>query len=245
MKNQTGRVRSWREVFAVSRREVWAVGAQGSVAHFDGTAWTEQKLDGIEYDLLHVVAFANQDVWVTASGPELHRFDGKRWTQVTAPAISGLSLQRLWGTSSQDVYLQVSKADDGPPLVVHFDGHDFKTLTIGSEHGTIYGLHGSGPSDVWAVGTRKKSWGRGGQILHFDGKAWAQTPIPVDEVLWNVYAVSPTLAYACGKSGVLLTWDGQKWTQSPTGTKESIGTIYAPPSGKALALETAVLLRQK
>ena len=62
--------------------DVWAVGAQGSVAHFDGTSWTEQKLDGIEYDLLYVLAWPH-DVYVTAGGNELHRFDGKAWRKDT------------------------------------------------------------------------------------------------------------------------------------------------------------------
>jgi photosystem II stability/assembly factor-like uncharacterized protein len=243
--NKAGRQRAWWEVSAVSKRDVWAVGPKGSVAHYDGTAWTEQQLAGIEYDLLHVLAFANQEVWVTAGPAGLVRFDGKQWTPVTAPALQGLALHRLWGTSPQDVYVQISQSDDGSPAVVHFDGHDFKSLTLGSEAGANYAVHGSSAQDVWAVGTRKKSWGRGGQILHFDGKAWTATPIPVDEVLWDVYAVSPTQAWACGKNGVILAWDGQKWTQSPSGTKESLGTIYVPPGGKAMALETARLLRQK
>lgn len=245
VENQTGRKRAWWEVFAVSRKDVWAVGPNASVAHYDGTAWTEQKLDGIEFDLLHVIAFAGPDVWVTSANDKLHRFDGKTWTRSTPPELAGLALHNIWGSSAQDLYIQFSKGDDGPPLVAHFDGHDWKKLTLGSEHGTIYAVHGSGPQDVWAVGSRKKSFGRGGQILHFDGKAWSQTPIPVDEILWDVYAVSPTRAWACGKNGVMLIWDGHTWTQSPTGTKQGIGSLYAPAGGKALALETARLLREK
>ena len=245
VKDQTGRKRGWNEVFAVSRSDVWAVGNHGSVAHHDGTVWTEQEREGVEFDLLHVLAFPGPDVWVTAAGDEVLRFDGKSWTRAGAPELQGRALHRLWGSSAQDVYVQFSASDDGLPMLLHFDGHAWKTLTLGDQPGAIFGVHGSGPTDVWAVGTRKTEWGRGGQMLHFDGKAWTQTPIPVDEVPWSVFAPSPTRAYACGKKGVALNWDGHTWTQSPRGTREGLGSLCVPPGGRAVAAETARLQRKK
>ena len=244
VQNKTGRQRGWREVFAVSRDDVWAVGNQGSVAHYDGTAWTEQKLEGVEVDLLHVLAFPGPDVWVTDAGDMVYRFDGKRWTRAAAPELQEKTLHRLWGSSAQDVYVQFSASDDGPPMLLHFDGHDWKTLTLGDQPGAIFGVHGSGPTDVWAVGTRRKDSGRGGQMLHFDGNAWTQWPIPVDEVLWDVFAQSPTRAYACGKRGVMLRWDGHAWTQSLTGVNEDLGSLYVSPGARTLVSETRRLLRK-
>ena len=241
--NRTGRARAWRDVCAVSRTEAWAVGANGSVARFDGTAWTEEKLAGVDVDLLHVLAFPGGDVWVTAAGDDIHRYDGSTWTVLRPQALRGLALHNVWGPSAHDIYFCMSKGDGGLPLLGHFDGRDFRILSIGSQPGTIYSVHGTSSRDVWAVGTRAAGSRAGGQILHFDGERWTQIPIPVDESLWTVSASSPSRAWAAGRNGVILRWDGDQWALSPTGRTTSIGAVYAPPTGPIYAAETTHLLR--
>lgn len=243
-KNQVGRERAWRSVWAVSPSDVWAVGAQGSVAHFDGTAWKEQKLDGIEFDLLSVAAWPS-DVFVTAGGNELHRFDGKSWKIERPPELQNASLHRIWGLSPRDLYVQVSKGKDGPPVIAHFDGTKWQLVTLGDKTGTVYAIHGSAADDIWAAGKTTKGFGEGGQLLHFDGKTWTQAVLPVDVPLSDVYATSKTLAWACGKNGVILRWDGSTWKQSPSGTKKGLGALYAPPGGRPMVATNETLLRLK
>lgn len=241
-KNAVGRERAWRSVWAVGPADVWAVGAQGSVAHFDGTSWTEQKLDGIEYDLLYVLAWPH-DVYVTAGGNELHRFDGKAWRKDTPKALDRASLHRIFGTSPSNLYVQVTKGKAGPPVVAHFDGSTWKLETIGEKDGTVYAVHGSAPDDLWAAGKTYKTFGEGGQLLHFDGRSWTQVKLPVDVPMYDVYAASRTEAWACGKDGVMLRYDGSAWKQSATGTKKGLGALYLPLGGKPLAATNETLLR--
>lgn len=75
----------------------------------------------------------------------------------------------------------------------------------------LYGLSGSGPSLLVAVGPR-------GHILHSEdaGKHFSQSPVPLSSDLVAVYFVSPSLGWAVGHDGVILnskdggkTWNPQ------------------------------------
>src|SRR6185437_132473 len=64
---------------------------------------------------------------------------------------------------------------------------------------------GSGPADVWAVGDK-------GVILHFDGKAWADSPSGTDQSLTSVTGTGPANAYATSDKGLIFHWDGKAWS---------------------------------
>ena len=58
--------------------DVWAVGLEGSVQHFDGTAWMPSP-SGTTDNLRGVWALAPDDAWaVGAHGTMLH-WDGMAW----------------------------------------------------------------------------------------------------------------------------------------------------------------------
>ncbi|MCE9638236.1 MAG: hypothetical protein K8T90_21240 [Planctomycetes bacterium] len=92
--------------------------------------------------------------------------------------------------------------------------------------GTLYGLWGSGPSDVWTVGDGGPSRHA---MLHWDGKAWTPVPTPPDADQREIYKVWGRAAndvWACGLRGLLLHWDGLAWTSVPTGTETTLLTVH-------------------
>ncbi|HEX7702802.1 MAG TPA: hypothetical protein VF403_18810, partial [Kofleriaceae bacterium] len=70
---------------------------------------------------------------------------------------------------------------------------------------TIYGLWGSAPDDVFAVG-------RNGTILHHDGLTWTVQPTPTTADLRAVSGTGPHDVYAAGDGSTLLHYDGLAWT---------------------------------
>jgi hypothetical protein len=57
---------------------VWAVGLQGTIVHWDGRAWTSVS-SGTTYDLYSVWGTAPDDVWAVGTGTILH-WDGSQWS---------------------------------------------------------------------------------------------------------------------------------------------------------------------
>lgn len=69
----------------------------------------------------------------------------------------------------------------------------------------LYGVHGTGPSDIFVVGDQ-------GTILHSDGKAWARQDSKTGQRLLRVFALSPTNIYATGDHVIVHSIDGRGWS---------------------------------
>ena len=84
----------------------------------------------------------------------------------------------------------------------------------------LYGVGGSGPNDVWAMGLyTDPAIGDQTLVLHWDGAQWAQmqTPAPfVDYMITAVAALAPDNVWAVGGHGTpkLFHFDGAAWSTS-------------------------------
>ncbi|MDP3279022.1 MAG: hypothetical protein Q8Q09_27765 [Deltaproteobacteria bacterium] len=84
--------------------------------------------------------------------------------------------------------------------------------------GDLYALHGTGPSDVWAVG--EKVW-------HWDGTAWTRSNTGSTSYALAVSAIAPNDVWIVGVSGSARRWDGTMWVNFPTGINESLYGIWS------------------
>jgi hypothetical protein len=81
------------------------------------------------------------------------------WCIVSVPALEGISLSAVWGSSSNDVW-----AVGAAGTIAHFDGAEWSVLPkndAGTDQ-TLFTVWGSGSNDVWAGSTERV-------ILHSDG----------------------------------------------------------------------------
>lgn len=210
-------------IFPLSKTDVWAVGKQGTAAHFDGNGWTVHQIPNFYYDFVDVFA-RGSDVWMGDAGPRVVHFDGKTWNVLTPPELVGSSTHALWG-SEKELFVPVNLKEP-PSRMARFDGRKWSFDSVGP--GGLTMIHGSGPNDIWALSRRSQGY-------HYDGTAWTRVTTLGQIPLWSLSVAGPGSAYAAGDDGIILHWDGKTWQKSPTGTHERLVSIYAPPGGKALA----------
>ena len=74
--------------------------------------------------------------------------------------------------------------------------------------GSLYGVWGSGTSDVWAVGS--------GGIVHWDGSAWTAVLSGIGPS--GIWGSGASDVWAVGGSGIILHWDGSAWASVPSCT---------------------------
>lgn len=132
------------------------------------------------------------------------------WTDADLP--DGVSWSTVWGTSSEDVWVGGGDADGA--RLVHFDGATWDEATL-PEAGLVAWVHGTATDDVWAAC-------RGGDVLHFDGEAWAAVESGTDDDLWGVCGTEQERWFVGGTvdagDPLLLHHDGSTFTPSrPTG----------------------------
>jgi hypothetical protein len=144
------------------------------------------------------------DVW--ASGADgTFDFNGGAWTH---PLLAGSTAQLppvngLWGTTSSFV-VGVGNA----ALILRYDGtgwrKDVPARADGT--GTLFGVAGSGASDVWAVGDA--------HFAHYTGSGWLDVTPPATngEAYLAVWLSGPGEGWACGQAGILAHLSGGTWT---------------------------------
>lgn len=184
--------------------DVWAVGAtadsRGIVVHWDGTAWT--VADRSKTALVAVHGASATDVTAVGYQDALRHWDGARWTSVIPPRSGDPPLFAVWTRPGETwragAGRYVMRSGDAP--------------LSWSVDDTIYALHGSSSSDVWAVGAK-------GVAYHYDGTSFTAHPVDVASNsygersnLYGVWASAPNDAWAVGDGG-FFHWDGRRWSK--------------------------------
>lgn len=196
-----------RSVWARRADDVWAVGDQGTILHFDGARWSASASAATE-DLFGVWAAGANDVWAVGGsgdpaqpiGVVLH-FDGAGWS------VRERGLPRLdtvWGAAPNDVWFAGVRG-----ALHHWDGTRITAVGSGTTLDLV-DLTGNGAGRVWAVGAS-------GVILAFDGATWSQASAGTGVGLSAALAFGPSLAWAAGGNGAFATWDGATWRSFSVG----------------------------
>ncbi len=200
---------------------VYAVGALGTVLHFDGESWTSVAGDvAAGVSVWGIWGAAPSDVYAVGDVGAVLHFDGQTW----APENSGTaaSLRDVWGASPRDVF-----AVGANGTVQRFDGLRWETMSSGTTQ-NLRAVWGSSASDVYAVGD-------GGTVLHYDGRTWQAETAPSAAVLTDIWGVSAEQVVIVGASGTVLRRRGGAWTLEPTGVTEVLNTVWGTSAQNTFA----------
>lgn len=177
-------------VHGSSAKDVWMVGEKGRITHWDGAAFKDEPR--LTTATLWGVWAANPtDAWAVGGTPEggtaapndvvLH-WDGVAWKPEPLPgAPLGRSLNKVWGTSSADLYAVGEAA-----TVWHRKGTTW-ALETNPAKSNLLTVHGCSATDVYAVG--------GQDVIHSDGTTWSKVDISLGNSVNGV---------TCGPGGEVL-----------------------------------------
>jgi photosystem II stability/assembly factor-like uncharacterized protein len=225
----TSRLTDLAGISGVSSSDVFVVGARGTVLHFDGTRWKEQK-SGTSRNLSAVRAISPSDVFAVGFDGLILHFDGKEWRRQESGTTRTLSA--IWGDSPSNV---VAVGRSGK--ILRYDGKVWRAEQSGTRQ-DLLAVWGSSSSDIYAGGARAT-------LLHFRGDSWSPVQIGLEQysqvkayVQFNALGgTSPTDAYAAGwqghvdvdvdRTGVFLHSDGQTWKAVPEGDTELVSSLWA------------------
>jgi hypothetical protein len=212
----SGTIQDLHRVWGTGRTDVWAVGAAGTILHFNGSAWSGIP-SGTARDLYGVWGSRPDDVWAVGQSTILH-FNGSVWA-ASATTNRIADLFGIWGSGPSDVW---AVGDKG--VLEHWNGSTWRDTGTGLLIGmtqTFRGVWGSGPSDVWAVGQTCQASGPSqgcGQdsLQHWNGSAWS---IPYSGPTFgfvDVWGSGPGDVWAVGNpsntGAFFLHSDGSGWS---------------------------------
>jgi hypothetical protein len=152
-----------------------ALGAAGCPGPTPGEGTWSIVAERLPEALLSVGGRSATDVWAvgadTGRGPLVLHYDGARWER----RETGHHGHLWWVQAFEDGTAMMGGASGA---ILRYDGATFTRMdTPGLGRHTVFGLWGSSPTNVYAVGG---SANRGGFIWHYDGTAWTEEILPQD-----------------------------------------------------------------
>lgn len=225
-------------VFGSSAADVYSVGSNGAILHYDGSTW--KLADTVPASLTAVWSSSPEDVYVAGGGSwasqNAFHYDGNSWATLTN--VSG-PFTGIWGSSSADVYLLTPLTSfyyNGLRIVnnvFHFDGSNW-SLTSTRTTRPARAIWGSSSSSIYVAGD-------GGSIIHFNGVEWSpEVPETWGLYLRSICGSSDSDVYVVGYGtsampGTVLHSDGNVWStvyESP----DSLYGVWASIDGDVFAV---------
>lgn len=243
------------DVTAVAANDVWAVGSQGSVVHYDGTLW-KLVSSGTLQDLTGVSASSSSNIWISGGdGGLVLKGNGSTFS----PVSTGNSVRTtgIYTTGPNQVFVATDS-----PNVMRYNGtwntDDSKSRSVGK----LIGISGSSGSNVWVYGSDNtlsryngSSWtvsnrnftptgifatgASDGYMVNFDNKMYKNSGTDFTVVsgpagatgLAGIWGTSASNIFTSGPTGALYRYDGSQWTTIQTSAKE----VYAYAKGAGVA----------
>jgi len=204
--------------------------------------------NGTAEDLRGVWGSAPDNVFAVGMNAAILQYDGTNWSAMTVGGgLASPNLYDVWGSGPTDVFAvgEFPEMSGGggeiistpkTTAILHHAGNTggaiWTSMLTGIVNGqTLHGVWGSGPNDVFAVGT-------GATVLHYNGTAWSQQTMPVvTGDLYGVWGKASNDVYAVHSSGSVWHYDGTSWSKySGTGHPQGwpwVG-LWGSPGSSAL-----------
>lgn len=115
-----------------------------------------------------------------------------------------------WHDGASEVWVVGGQPEAG--IVLKGTASSLQAVALPEDTPLLNWVHGTGPDDVWVGGLS-------GTVLHWDGTAWEDRSLPIEEAVWGVHAVSATEVWAVGgtsawggEAAQIHQWSGGAWT---------------------------------
>jgi hypothetical protein len=178
--------------------------------------------------LLSVWGASPRDVWSVGGdagdgkGPMVVHYDGQRWERLDT-GTSG-DLWWVFGFADGPVFMGGANGR----ILRYADGEFVTMATPGTN--TVYGIWGSAPDDLWAVGGAGAT-PTGGFAWRFDGNQWTQAAglpaaLETGATLFKVWGRAANDVWIVGSDGVLVHHDGSKFEQVEPGNTRTLFTVH-------------------
>lgn len=236
------RNRSFFDVYGSGAGNVFAVGADGLIMRYNGTAWSAERFDGdsVVAEPLDAPAIPARRIILRAlwglpsmsftvavgdSGTVLYH-DGTQWNDF--PLDMDATLTDVWGTDLNNFYATTS---DG--RLIRWNGSFLAFVPGVQAPGALHTVWGTSASNLYVAGD-------GGILYRYNGSSWTRIRLPTRSTLYAVWGTSSSNMYVGGADGALYRYNGSAWIpEKSTGGNAQIYGFWGTSTGTDLFASAA------
>jgi photosystem II stability/assembly factor-like uncharacterized protein len=202
------------DIWGSSGNNIWAVGYDGTIVHYDGTSWLTSYTGGESPAYLTSVwGTSDSNVYTCGAGGALLHYD-TAWSVIRSQTST--SLWDIWGLSADSIYMVGSNG-----LIMSYLDSTIARMTSPVTN-ALYSIWGTAHDNLWAVG-----WG--GTILHYNGSTWTEEDKLTSFGLLSIWGSAENDIYAVGQT--VLHYDGVNWSPVRVKRDTDIHDIWAGIDG--------------
>ncbi|MEC8024766.1 MAG: hypothetical protein VX223_12585 [Myxococcota bacterium] len=187
------------DVSGLAEDDVYAVGNQGTIIHWDGISWKLQS-GGNASDLYGVSGNNQLVVAGGANGEVFSNIGGGLATD-----IAGVNAIRVVAVLNDDSAIGVG--DSG--AIVTFDGIGWAS----EPSGVFANLNGA-----WTDGSTVVAVGEQGQVIFRNGATWSANSPGTASTLYGAWGTAADNVWVCGDKGTLYHYNGGTWVNQTLNT---------------------------
>lgn len=226
---------SFSQIHSSGPNDAWAVGADGMIAHWDGTRWgmvPGWQSAGSRENYASLRGTSDTDVWALEARGRARRWDGASWGAPVATGIDTYSVA-LWGAAANDYWVGGTAGQ-----LSHWNGSTWQRapdLAFLTSKPDITVMWGSSATDIWASGV-------GGFTARYNGSQWSAQQRTGWGRVYTIAGSGPTDVWMAGEDKVAHRWNGSAW-QDFSVPYSPIYAIVSLSRTEAYAFGSAVLLK--
>jgi photosystem II stability/assembly factor-like uncharacterized protein len=211
--------RPFRGAAAVDTSNVWAVGDNSLIYHWNGTQWTQQT-SPVTQNLRGIWALDANNAWAVGEYGVIIRWHSDGTTGEWTPMSSG-PLDEVKDISAVDIHHAWAV---GPGGILAWNGSDWQQQTYPTSK-PLNGISAVSENLAWAVGDNAT-------IVRWDGSTWSQETV-TDTItstvkLNKVVALDQNNVWAVGQYGTILYRHDGSWQKLSVRTDPNyfVGELY-------------------
>ncbi|MCF8142736.1 MAG: hypothetical protein K9N21_02325 [Deltaproteobacteria bacterium] len=217
-------------VWGNSASDVFAVGVNGTILHYNGTAWSSMT-SGTTSTLNGVWGSSGTFVFcVGANGTILH-YNGAVWTSMDSDTTSNLN--GVWGKAG----FGVLAVGDNQNTITQYTGSNWisKTLPGACSSTELFGIWGSASDDIFAVGNLRS-------FFRSDGYHWSCSQLYGGD-MYGIWGSSGSDVFAVGAyinefwdDHPIAHYDGSSWSAMANDTTNGLYGVWGSSASNVFAV---------
>ena len=206
-----------KSVWGSASNDVFAVGSNGVILHYDGATWTKMGT-ATTANLEAVSGNAANNVAAAGIAGTFLSYKGTSW--LSTGSSSNHNLSGVWSSSSSESFVV---GENG--TILQCDDRECSPM-VSSTILPLNAIWGVSFTDILLPKRAIKfAVGADGIILHYDGTKWTKMESSSKEHLYSVWGIASNDVFAAGANGTILHYNGTSWTKMPVGTIKNFWAI--------------------
>ncbi len=226
-------------VWGSSSKDVYLLGPQGGIVHFNGTSW---KLVHQHKGLTALWGNSPKNIFAVgnAEGSLYQRqaivlhFNGVTWKKLNSNI--GANLTAVWGSSATDVYAVGQMEGNLKCAITHYDGKNWKEVQPSTCSVGLKAVWGGSAKNVYVAGGNNAAKGLS-VVLRYDGTSWKYVGKFAIAAINGLWGFGTSTVYAVGYGKTVLRYNGTKWLlTTPVGKGHYISGVWGSGSADIYAV---------